>query len=116
MAEFTADEIGYLAIHLFLPPQLPQQDDSKASYDNALLRLVRQTLEDFVQQLDPEQDQTSRLVTLAISHLENLRNSDGSVNGSKLAEAFKDLINAEDGKSSCPLFNIRMMTSNRPIL
>lgn len=102
MAEFTAGEIGYLAIHLFLPPQLPQQDDSTTGYDNVLLRLVRQTLKDFVQRLDPAQDQTSQLVTSAISQLDNMRNSDGSVDAYKLSEAFKNLSDAEDGKSSCP--------------
>lgn len=110
MGEFTADEIGYLARHLFLPPQLPQQDDSTPNYDNVLLRLVRQTLDDFVKQSDPEPSRTSRIVTSAISHLAILRNLDGSVNGSKLAEAFKSLTTAEIGKSSCPSLRIQVLT------
>lgn len=102
MDDLTADEIGYLARHLFLPPQLPQQDDSTANYDNVLLRLVQQTLDDFVKQSNPEPSRTPRIVTSAISHLAILRDLDGSVNESKLAEAFKSLTIAETGRSSCP--------------
>lgn len=108
MADFTADEVGYFARHLFLPPRLPEEDDSTASYDNALLRLVQQALANFFHQLDSEPNQISRIMTSAISHLVNLRDSDGSLHGPKLAEALESLANVEGGKSSCPCRRIQL--------
>ncbi|KAJ4389003.1 hypothetical protein N0V93_006465 [Gnomoniopsis smithogilvyi] len=93
MADFTADEIGYLVNHLFLPPQLPQKDDFVSSYDNVLLRLIQQSLSKFIQDLDIEKDEAAQAVAVAISNFTLLQNEDGNVDGAKLAQAFHSLSN-----------------------
>ena len=44
MESLTRLEIEYLAHHLFLPPQVPDQDDSHSELDQALMRTVLRSL------------------------------------------------------------------------
>lgn len=99
MADLTAEEIGYLVNHLFLPPQLPQQDDSSSTCEDALLRLIQHALGNFIRDLRPEQDKASRLVIASISQLALLQDSNGLLDGLKLAQAFQNLSKVHAGRS-----------------
>ena len=45
--KMSLQSLMYLFHHVFLPPQLPQRDDSGGQHDAALLTVVADALEDF---------------------------------------------------------------------
>lgn len=104
MANFNADEIGYLVNHLFLPPQLPGADDHSVKYDSTLLALVCQTLKSFTDdfRLPAQQSKCSLIATAAFLNLARLQNEEGHLDASNLAEVLRSLASADIGE--CSLF------------
>jgi hypothetical protein len=47
----------YIINHVFLPPKLPRTDDSRTTYERALIRSVKSALEQFLPQLSDREDE-----------------------------------------------------------
>lgn len=97
MADFNTEEVSYLANHLFLPPQLPQETDSALSFDNALIRLTKLSLKQLGKLVPSDQALAFAHVSFAISKIVDIRDGDGAVDGPKLVKAFQNLDGENDG-------------------
>ena len=61
--QFPSNSLEYIINHVFLPPKLPQEDDSSPINDSALTNEVLRALEAF----DAMQSQASNMTSLARS-------------------------------------------------
>lgn len=98
MASFSRNELDFFINHLFMPPKLPQEDDFDNDLDEALIRLVTETLDGFGADLPSQQQVAVRHVSLAIKQLASSRDVDGAVEETKLLKALQELIDAALGK------------------
>ncbi|EER36939.1 conserved hypothetical protein [Histoplasma capsulatum H143] len=94
--ELSHGAIMYLIHHIFLPPELPQEDDFNSHYENLLLDTIFQALLDFKHCVTRDQHGIVDLVIVMISNLKTVRecsSSDGSLSEEKLENALKNLCN-----------------------
>ena len=87
----TTDVMNYLIHHVFLPPQLPQEDDYSAEHDTALLRAVIDALEDFRHYVVEEQMKHAESVISMLSITDRVRDK-ASINGSLDPQFFKNAL------------------------
>ena len=89
------NDILYILNHVFLPPKLPQEDDTKTDCDIALCRLVYDASVDFADFLSkPQQQQWSTVIQMLATLLKTTQVFDADV----LA---KNILRLEDGGQSC---------------
>lgn len=103
--ELSHGAIMYLIHHIFLPPELPQEDDFNSHYENLLLDTIFQALLDFKHCVTRDQHGIVDLVIVMISNLKTVRecsSSDGSLSEEKLENALKNLCN--NGKLIASIF------------
>lgn len=98
MASFTQDQLEFFGNHLFLPPKLPQESDQDTILDDALLRLVTETLPGFAACLPVRQQQTVQDVFVAINQLAATRDANGAVDEEMFLKALGQLNIANTGK------------------
>lgn len=60
MPSLSLEATLYLIHHIILPPKLPQADDSKVEYENALLDTTVEALQTFGESVRNEQSQVAR--------------------------------------------------------
>ncbi|PGH08676.1 hypothetical protein AJ79_05958 [Helicocarpus griseus UAMH5409] len=90
--------IMYLVHHIFLPPELPQEDDFDLRYEAILLDICFEALERFRLYVGPEQRVVVQTVIDMVSNLKSVRDSsDGSIREDQLKEAMRRLCNKADG-------------------
>ncbi|KAF3059206.1 hypothetical protein GL218_04803 [Daldinia childiae] len=103
LAELSAEEIRYIINHVFLPPQLPHENDYEVKNDEALLKMVVQTLYEFREYVQGDE---TNAVDSAITTMEHLhRNHDfagdkSSTDQKGLRKAFH-LLDQEGGTVAC---------------
>lgn len=102
MADLSADHIGYLVNHLFLPPRLPAVSDDSFEHDDVLLELVIHALEDFSSGLSQDERDTMQHVISALSHIAQMRDNEGGIDERRLLDNLKNLHKAPQGKFSIP--------------
>jgi hypothetical protein len=74
----------YQINHVFLPPELPQKDDTNPSHEKALMETVSRALERFKSYFQPsERPELDRCIRM-IGCMIGLRNTDGFLNPTKL--------------------------------
>jgi hypothetical protein len=90
-----ADDKGimFLIHHLFLPPQLPQEDDTKPSLDRLLLDTVQEALLQYGE-LDKSHKGAMAKIVRAVGSLRAVLGSDGELYEARLAKSL-------EGLSSC---------------
>lgn len=98
MAPFSRSEVEFFVNHLFLPPQLPHQDDTNDDLDEALLRLVTVALAAFRADVPSHQRAAVDRVISSIQWLAGLRDGKEAVSEAKLLEALEKLSDAPRGK------------------
>jgi hypothetical protein len=80
----SALDLGYIITHVFLPPKLPQKDDSNINQDLALIKECRTALESFRALLtDQEHLRWSSLVVM-LSNMLELRGPSGDLLSEKV--------------------------------
>ena len=87
----TKGAMNYLIHHVFLPPQLPQEDDYSAEHDTALLRAVMDALEDFKHHVPEEQIKHAECVISMLSITDRVRDKT-SIDGSIDPQFFKNTL------------------------
>ncbi|OTA55802.1 hypothetical protein K449DRAFT_468641 [Hypoxylon sp. EC38] len=95
--KLSSNEISYIINHVFLPPQLPQQDDYKVEYEESLLNAVTHALSEF-KEYGP--DDVTSVVDSVIASIQTLYLSPGfscAPSEKQLLEAFKQRLLQKDG-------------------
>ncbi|GLA78963.1 hypothetical protein AtubIFM55763_001128 [Aspergillus tubingensis] len=103
----TKDTI-YLLHHVFLPPQLPQEDDYNATHESALLDSVIDALALFQDYSHGQESEVVDSVKAMLTRLRATRDCHGDVNHVELRKALEKLDNA--GMASYNLADIRNVT------
>jgi hypothetical protein len=92
---FSSEDLLYMLNHVFLPPKLPQADDTNRDRDIALCRLVHDASLEFAGFLSqPQQQQWSIVNKMLRTQLKIAQVVDKDV----LA---KDILSLKDGGQSC---------------
>lgn len=94
--------LSYLINHIFLPPQLPQEDDSDPSSDRALLESIVAGLDAFESTVPAHDKHKVRRVTDSLMLMKNSMAEGGHVDSEKLREAFGRLANSANGIQPLP--------------
>lgn len=102
MANLSAEQIGYLVNHLFLPPQLPAATNDSFERDSVLLGFVVQALKDFSPWIPQDQRETMQHVASGLSQFDQMRDEEGVIDEKNLLDNLKNLKNAAQGKSWFP--------------
>ncbi|OJJ65665.1 hypothetical protein ASPBRDRAFT_79678 [Aspergillus brasiliensis CBS 101740] len=89
----TRDTI-YLLHHVFLPPQLPQEDDYNASHESALLDSVIDALALFQDYSHGQESEVVDSVKVMLTRLRATRDCHGDVNHVELRKALEELDNS----------------------
>lgn len=80
------EAVLYLIHHVFLPPKLPNDDDTSAEHESILLDVTLDCLDEFRDYVGPSQGRLVSSVIAAVSNLRNARNFDGFIDETKLLE------------------------------
>jgi hypothetical protein len=83
----------FLAHHCFLPPKLPQQDDSDPKLDQLMLTTIEGTLEEFGD-LVPSHSETAAQARQAIAGLRVVLGPSGQVDEANLLEGLQSVTRA----------------------
>jgi hypothetical protein len=81
----------YLLNHVFLPPQLPQEDDYDAAYESVLLVTVGDALDQFKALVSKQHRDIVDAVTKMVTLLRWTRGPNGEVNEDSLRQALETL-------------------------
>lgn len=82
--------------HMFLPPKLPQKDDSSPDRERALVTITIDALEQFGDLVKEDQNGAVASVVSMVSAMRNTIDSDGTIDESKLFAVLNNL--PEKGK------------------
>lgn len=85
--QISCKGLQFIINHVFLPPKLPQQDDSNDQYERSLLDLVCQTLSTFQAKVAPEHRNIVQDVQQSMAQLAQLLDSSQALNGDLLQAA-----------------------------
>lgn len=113
MAPFSQANLDFFINHLFLPPKLPQTDDQDVGLDEALLRLVTESLGKFVTHLPLHQQPAAKFALAAIKQITALKDTKGMVDQAKLLKVLGTLDNAASGMCRRPPFRNPLLLSNQ---
>ncbi|KAF2835465.1 hypothetical protein M501DRAFT_998922 [Patellaria atrata CBS 101060] len=86
--KLSTEAIMYLTHHIFLPPRLPQEDDSDLEYESIMLNVTLDALRKFKTHVVDENDGAIDLVIAMISSLMTIR---ASVGERELESALREL-------------------------
>ncbi|OAL48858.1 hypothetical protein IQ07DRAFT_681560 [Pyrenochaeta sp. DS3sAY3a] len=98
MPSLSLEATLYLFHHIVLPPKLPQADDCRVEYEDALLDMTAEALQTFSEAVRNEQPQVASHIDLVVSsvgNLRRLRNTSGFVSESQLADLLHGLGSGE---------------------
>lgn len=87
-------KLKYLIDHVFLPPKLPQDDDSSKSSDAYLLSELLRALEAFTEEHQGPAIAKWRRTVKAIGRLVSLRDPDGHLSAEKIETEMRHLANS----------------------
>jgi len=91
LGPFSLEELLYILNHVFLPPKLPQEDDTKTGCDIALCYLVHQASREFAGFLSQHQQQRWSVVR---KMLKTLLETTQALDKDELAQS---ILSLEDG-------------------
>ncbi|RMZ83548.1 hypothetical protein DV738_g1146, partial [Chaetothyriales sp. CBS 135597] len=94
MDKLSSSAVSYLIHHIFLPPKLPNQDDSSPENESALLNTTIDALEEFKKWTVDDNNAAVDAVIDMVKGLElvtDFINSNGAINERELSIALKDL-------------------------
>lgn len=97
--KLDARQLKYIFNHVFLPPDVPQEDDYRDSHEKALLRVIELALENFKAHIDDELRLVIERVREMIHRLAVLLDRDGIANGERLQNALASIAN--EGRGRC---------------
>jgi hypothetical protein len=89
----NANQLKYIFNHVFLPPNVPQEDDYRDSDEKALLRVIEHALEQFKSHITHELRLVIENICGMIHRLGVLLDRDGITNGERLQDALANLAN-----------------------
>ncbi|KAF2843898.1 hypothetical protein T440DRAFT_473824, partial [Plenodomus tracheiphilus IPT5] len=98
MPPLSVEATLYLFHHIILPPELPQESDLNAEYEDALLDTTIEVLCTFAETVRTEQPQVAShidLVASAVQNLRRIRDTYGFISDSRLADLFHGLASSE---------------------
>ncbi|KAF9894652.1 hypothetical protein FE257_006540 [Aspergillus nanangensis] len=90
-SSLSIGESMYLLHHVFLPPQLPQQEDYNSEYESILLDNVISALGNFQAYLRTQEGEIIDCIIAMVSRLRKTRDWHGDVNEAALKEALEEL-------------------------
>lgn len=86
------EELNYIINHVFLPPHLPQKDDSGVKETNALIDMVLAASE-LLQNHIPEQEHSEWLPCIKMMrNMRKLKDKSGNIIAKKLKTALKEML------------------------
>ena len=83
--------IMYMIYHIFLPPELPQEDDFDPQYEKIMLDTTSDALQMFKAAAENGQHDIIESVRAMIGNLRNLRDDLGTINEGKFESALREL-------------------------
>lgn len=91
--DLDASQLKYIFNHVFLPPNVPQQDDYQDSHEKALLGVIEHALEHFKTHITHELRLVIEKIRGMIHGLGVLLDRDGITNGERLQDALANIAN-----------------------
>ena len=95
------EDLGYIINHIFLPPKLPQKDDSNAAKNASLLVEVLAALESLRAHVSTQERSEWMRCIKMVSNMLDLRDPLGGLAAKKLETTLKEMI---DGGTNVPAF------------
>jgi hypothetical protein len=89
--KLDASQLEYIFNHVFLPPNVPQQDDYQDSAEKVLLRVVGHAINQFKNHVSHDMALVIEQVGNMIDRLSRLLDRDGITNGERLQDALANL-------------------------
>ncbi|KAE8351981.1 hypothetical protein BDV28DRAFT_149490 [Aspergillus coremiiformis] len=89
--KLSVEAIEYLVNHIFLPPKVPQEEDYKADYEKAMLKVVVAALKVFKSHAATDWHSTTDSVIQMVQDLDSILYADGFVNKDQLHRSLKGL-------------------------
>lgn len=81
----------YLSHHVFLPPKLPQENDSNAQYEDILLEKVVDALHGFSNHVPSQCSGVISTVITTVTRLRAVRGASGDLCAERMSQALKEL-------------------------
>jgi hypothetical protein len=89
--KLNASQLEYIFNHVFLPPNVPQNDDYQDSNEKVLLRVVGYAMNKFKNHVSHDMALVIEQVGSMIDRLSRLLDRDGITNGERLRKALANL-------------------------
>lgn len=83
--------LEYLINHVFLPPNVPQQDDYDSDHEHILLKIVSNALLGFKSHVADEWHNVIDSIIGMVENLQKVLGSDGLINKAQLLDTLKKL-------------------------
>lgn len=85
--------LRYMIHHVFLPPKLPQKDDTSPKFEGALLNTMIECITKFQSLIAPNDEELTLLMLQTIQRLRIVHNDDvaGEINVEQLAVVVEDV-------------------------
>ena len=90
--QISCEGLQFIINHVFLPPKLPQEDDSDDQHERSLLNLVCQTLSTFQAKVGPEHRGIVQDVQESMAQLARLLDSNQALDQGLLQTAIHELV------------------------
>lgn len=84
-------QLGYIFNHVFLPPNVPQEDDSQDFDEKALLRIIEHALKQFKDHVSKDMSVVIDNVYQTVHRLHTLLDQGGVTSGERLQEALTSI-------------------------
>ena len=94
------DELNYIINHVFLPPKLPQKDDSDNLMNVALIEKVINALKSFKDHVPEQEGPGWNSCIKMANHMIELRNHSGELVAGKVEIALKQMVNGGINQSA----------------
>ena len=91
------DKLMFLIHHVFLPPKLPQQDDSTPSLDRFLIEVVQNAVQEFTKVM-PSDYTAKDDILMAIQSLLDVLTPGGSVDEKQLIQLLERMAASDNRK------------------
>lgn len=88
-----AQRLPYIINHVFLPPELPQKDDSHADHDSALIEECEAALESFQAHFPTYTQGKLAACTKMISKMLMMRDKSGDMMSGKVEASLESMVN-----------------------